>query len=52
VLTRNYVRASKQYGNQQAALQAALSAYNTGDFQKGITNGYVGFVLKRALPAP
>jgi type IV secretion system protein VirB1 len=52
VLTRNYVRASSQYPSQQAALQAALSAYNTGDFERGVRNGYVGYVLKRALATP
>ncbi len=52
VLTRNYVRASSQYPSQQAALQAALSAYNTGDFERGVRNGYVGFVLKRGLATP
>lgn len=52
VLTRNYVQASKQYDTEQAALQAALSAYNTGDFQRGVRNGYVGRVLKQARAAP
>ncbi|WP_421556724.1 lytic transglycosylase domain-containing protein [Pseudomonas kitaguniensis] len=49
VLTRNYARASAKFSDQQVALQAALSAYNTGNFSKGISNGYVGFVLKQAL---
>lgn len=49
VLTRNYVQASKSYGESQAALQAALSAYNTGNFHKGLKNGYVNSVLKHAL---
>ncbi|MEE5177094.1 lytic transglycosylase domain-containing protein [Pseudomonas alliivorans] len=52
VLTRNYVLASKKYADSQSALQAALSAYNTGDFKRGVSNGYVGFVLKQALPNP
>lgn len=52
VLTRNYVQAVKQFGNDQVALQAALSAYNTGNFQKGFKNGYVRNVLKHALIVP
>lgn len=50
VLTRNYVQASKIHQNDQAALQAALSAYNTGNFSKGFKNGYVKSVVKHALP--
>lgn len=41
VLTENYIRASKQYGAGQKALRAAISAYNTGNFQDGFSNGYV-----------
>ena len=52
VLTRNYVQASKKFNTEQAALQAALSAYNTGDFQRGVRNGYVDRVLKQARAAP
>jgi len=52
VLTRNYVAATKSFGNHQAALQAALSAYNTGNFKKGFQNGYVSSVLKHALTSP
>jgi type IV secretion system protein VirB1 len=52
VLSRNYMKASKQLGSGQSALHAALSAYNTGDFQRGVRNGYVGFVLKHALAVP
>lgn len=48
VLTRNYVLASKSYGQSRAALEAALSAYNTGNFKKGFENGYVQKVLKHA----
>lgn len=51
VLTRNYVQAAKSYGENQTALQAALSAYNTGNFHKGLKNGYVNSVLKHALYA-
>ncbi|MHC8347759.1 lytic transglycosylase domain-containing protein [Pseudomonas sp. RT6P73] len=52
VLTRNYVRAAKIHQSDQAALQAALSAYNTGDFSKGFKNGYVNNVLKHAGKYP
>lgn len=48
VLTRNYVRASKTYKDEQAALQAALSAYNTGSFTNGVKNGYVSKVIKHS----
>lgn len=48
VLTENYQRALKQYDNQQEALRAALSAYNTGNFQNGLTNGYVARVVASA----
>ena len=52
VLTRNYVQAASSYGYNQVALQAALSAYNTGDFKKGFKNGYVSSVLKHASMMP
>lgn len=41
VLTAFYSNALPKYPNEQAALRAALSAYNTGDFDKGFINGYV-----------
>jgi len=41
VLTRNYLAAVKRYGPGQMALEAALSAYNTGDFWRGRENGYL-----------
>ncbi|HGC8067034.1 TPA: lytic transglycosylase domain-containing protein [Yersinia enterocolitica] len=41
VLTAFYSAALPKYSNEQAALRAALSAYNTGDFEKGFTNGYL-----------
>lgn len=46
VLTAFYSRAVKQYPNEQAALRAALSAYNTGNFKNGFTNGYVARFAK------
>ena len=42
ILTENYVSAAKSRGHGQHALRDALSAYNTGSFQRGYTNGYVG----------
>lgn len=41
VLTAFYVAAQPKYKTEQTALKAALSAYNTGDFEKGFTNGYL-----------
>lgn len=48
VLADCYARASKQFADEQKALQAALSCYNTGNFEKGFSNGYVGKVLAQA----
>jgi type IV secretion system protein VirB1 len=39
-------------GAYRRALRSALSAYNTGDPNKGITNGYVGIVEERAAAVP
>lgn len=41
VLTAFYSNALPKYHTEQAALRAALSAYNTGDFSKGFLNGYL-----------
>jgi len=41
VLAAFYADARPQYADEQSALRAALSAYNTGDFSRGITNGYL-----------
>jgi type IV secretion system protein VirB1 len=49
VLTRSYLQAAKTHKNDQAALQAALSAYNTGNFSNGFKNGYVNNVVVRGL---
>ena len=49
-----YERASKRYGGGQQALRAALSCYNTGNFERGFANGYVRKVGARigvAVPA-
>lgn len=59
ILSANYADASRRFGSEQAALQAALSAYNTGNHRKGFSNGYVAKVTAAAhggrpllLPAP
>jgi len=59
ILKDNYDRAAEGLGSGQAALKAALSAYNTGNFHAGFSNGYVGryygekIVLKRTkAPLP
>lgn len=48
ILTWNYQSASKRIPNQQAALHAAISAYNTGSFTRGFSNGYVQKVLNNS----
>lgn len=51
ILAANYALAVQTWGEGQRALQAALSAYNTGDFARGFANGYVGRFYGRAVPA-
>jgi type IV secretion system protein VirB1 len=41
VLTSNYIAAAQRFGFGEMALEAALSAYNTGDFWRGRRNGYL-----------
>jgi type IV secretion system protein VirB1 len=41
ILSKGYLGAAKRYGHGQAALKAALSAYNTGNYEHGFHNGYV-----------
>lgn len=48
LITETYNRAAKQYGPGQRALLATISAYNTGNFKDGFTNGYVGLVTAAA----
>jgi type IV secretion system protein VirB1 len=38
----------KHRGNEQAALRAALSIYNTGNPRKGFENGYVARYFNRS----
>ncbi|QXR34691.1 lytic transglycosylase domain-containing protein [Alcaligenes aquatilis] len=48
VLTDCYQRALRQTAEEQRALRSALSCYNTGNFERGFSNGYVGKVLAQA----
>ena len=41
ILAADYAEAVRSRGDGQPALQAALSAYNTGSFYRGFANGYV-----------
>ncbi|MEX8139990.1 lytic transglycosylase domain-containing protein [Acinetobacter baumannii] len=50
ILTAFYSSAIRSHSNEQAALRAALSAYNTGDFRRGFANGYVAKYLSRKQP--
>jgi type IV secretion system protein VirB1 len=54
ILTQAYHSAAARYGEGQRALQAALSAYNTGNLEAGFRNGYVARYLTAppALPSP
>ena len=48
ILTADYLKASQRFTPGQPALQAALSAYNTGTFWRGFENGYVAKYYGRA----
>jgi type IV secretion system protein VirB1 len=60
ILSRGYAGAVKRFGPGQAALRAALSAYNTGNYEQGFKNGYVAKydrgrgvrVVVRSAPMP
>ena len=52
ILSADYANASRSRGPGQGALQAALSAYNTGDFYRGFANGYVARYYGRSAFAP
>jgi len=41
ILSANYAKASNRFGHGGYALRAAISAYNTGNFAHGFSNGYV-----------
>jgi len=51
ILTADYAEAAHIRGEGQSALQAALSAYNTGDFYRGFANGYVARYYGPNVPA-
>ncbi|WP_233214252.1 lytic transglycosylase domain-containing protein [Pollutimonas nitritireducens] len=48
VLAECYAGALPRHTDPQSALRAAASCYNTGNFKRGFTNGYVGKVLAQA----
>jgi type IV secretion system protein VirB1 len=50
ILTENYKAALSKKKEPQAALLAALSAYNTGNYTGGFHNGYVQKVSDNARP--
>jgi type IV secretion system protein VirB1 len=41
IISRGYAGAARRFGEGQDALRAALSAYNTGNYEQGFKNGYV-----------
>lgn len=51
VLRWCYDPAARRFGAGQAALQAALSCYNTGGYARGLANGYVQSVYRIAKAA-
>lgn len=51
ILKSNYQSALKDAQDEQAALYAAISAYNTGSKTKGFSNGYVNSVINNATIA-
>jgi len=48
ILQSNYVAANPVKKGEQRALHEALSAYNTGSYTRGFTNGYVQKVVGNA----
>ncbi len=54
ILKWNYESAQQHTaGNEQSALMAAISAYNTGSYTRGFSNGYVKKVVNNAAtPSP
>src|SRR5699024_4804598 len=51
VLEEAYKHAKRKISDEQEALSAALSIYNTGRLEAGITNGYVAKVREYAVPS-
>ncbi|MCW5589657.1 MAG: lytic transglycosylase domain-containing protein [Legionellales bacterium] len=52
ILSNCYQRASSRLRNKVADLTAALSCYNTGNFERGLQNGYVNQVIKASEHVP
>ena len=52
ILSEGYAKARPRHADDQAALRAALSLYNTGDETRGLRNGYVAKVLGPAPSVP
>jgi len=52
VLSSFYSSALKKNSDPQLALRAALSAYNTGSFERGFSNGYVARYGLAAMQPP
>ena len=48
ILSNNYNRAQASSLTNQEALKKAISAYNTGNYRSGFSNGYVAKVTKNA----
>ena len=48
ILVKNYNAALSKSPTTSSALQKAISAYNTGNYSSGFTNGYVGKVFANA----
>ena len=48
ILHKNYVAARNSSNSSEEALQKALSAYNTGNYSRGFSNGYVQKVYANA----
>ncbi len=47
ILTDFYEKAVGKFGNGPAAMNAALSAYNSGDWERGARDGYVNLIYKQ-----
>ena len=48
ILQENYSRATQNHKDEQDALRAALSAYQTGDEEAGLQNGFVARVMENS----
>ena len=48
ILQQNYINAKSSSNNSKSALYMAISAYNTGNYRAGFSNGYVSRVVKNA----